>query len=132
VSRPLLEPALLLLVADREPVLQQNNPRADQHPLELGAGPHELGVLLIGAESHDVLDPRPVVPASIEQHDLAGGRQVLYVALEVPLGPLSIGGGPQGDNAAASRIEGIRDALDGPALARGIAALEEEDELLAG
>ena len=42
-------------------------------------------MLLGGAEAHHLLDAGTVVPGPVEQHDLAIGRQVLHVALEVPL-----------------------------------------------
>ena len=79
------EPALLLLVADREPVLEQDDAVLDQQPLEDRALLQEPPVLLGRAEAHDVLDAGAVVPAAVEQDDLAGGGQVLDVALEVPL-----------------------------------------------
>ena len=71
-----LEAALLLLVADREPVLHEDDPRAHEHPLELRARAHELLVLLVGAEAHDALDAGAVVPAAVEQDHLAGGGQM--------------------------------------------------------
>src|SRR5216684_1183081 len=42
IVNPPQEPPLLLLIADREPVLDQDDAGADQHPLELRAGQHEL------------------------------------------------------------------------------------------
>ena len=76
LSHALLEAPLLLLVADREPVLDQDDPRAHEHLLEQRAGAQEFLVLVVGAEAHDVLDAGAVVPAAIEQHDLAGRGQV--------------------------------------------------------
>src|SRR5438093_4324243 len=86
------EARLLLLIADREPVLDEHDPRAHEHALELRARAHELVVLLVGAEAHHPLDAGPVVPAAVEQHHLARRRQVLNVALEVPLRALFLGG----------------------------------------
>src|ERR1041384_4057936 len=57
-----LEAALLLLVADREPVLQQHDSRTLDDALELRTGAHELLVLLVGAEAHHPLDAGAVVP----------------------------------------------------------------------
>ena len=124
-----LEPALLLLVADREPVLDEDDPGAQQVVLELGAGPEELLVLLLRAEAHHVLDARAVVPAAVEQDDLAGGRQVGHVALEVPLRALALGRRPERDDAHDAGVRLLGDALDRPALARGVAALEHDDHL---
>src|SRR5207245_6604264 len=41
------EPPLLLVIADREPVLDDDDPRAHEHALELRARAHELVVLLV-------------------------------------------------------------------------------------
>ena len=40
-------------------------------------------VLLLGAEPHHVLDPGPVVPAAVEDHDFPGCREVLHEPLHV-------------------------------------------------
>src|SRR5271157_1231115 len=52
VLDPILEAALLLLIADREPELDEDDSGADQHPLELGRRPKELLVFGLGAEAH--------------------------------------------------------------------------------
>jgi hypothetical protein len=83
-------------------------------------------VLLLGAELHDPLHPGPVVPAPVEQDDLAGGREVGDVALEIPLGALALGGGPEGDHPAVAGVEPLGDPLDGATLAGGVAALEDD------
>jgi hypothetical protein len=68
----LLEAAALLGAADREPELDQVDAAAHQVALELGRLAHELVVLGIGAKAHHALDAGAVVPAAVEQHDLAG------------------------------------------------------------
>jgi tetratricopeptide (TPR) repeat protein len=55
VVQPGLEAALLLFVADREPVLAQQDAVLDEQPLEDRALVHEPAVLLLGAEPHHVL-----------------------------------------------------------------------------
>ena len=45
---------------------------------------------VFGAKAHHALDAGAVVPAAVEQHDLAGRRQVRHVALEVPLRALAV------------------------------------------
>jgi len=52
------------------------------------------------------------------------------VALEVPLGPLSLGRILNRDNATDTRIESLRDALDNPTLAGRIPTFEEHRNLL--
>ena len=124
-----MEAELLLLVGDREPVLDQDDAGAHEHALELGHRAEELLALSSRAEAHDALDAGAVVPAAVEQHDLAGRRQMRHVALEVPLRALALGGRRQRDDAADARIEALRDALDDAALAGGIAPLEDHDDL---
>jgi hypothetical protein len=53
---------VLLLVGDREPVLDEDDARADQHLFELGHGAEELLALGVTAELHDALDAGAVVP----------------------------------------------------------------------
>jgi len=121
-----LEPALLLSVAYREPVLDELDPRTHQHPLELRAGAHEVLVLLVGAEAHDPLDAGPVVPAAVEKDHLAGAREVLRVTLEVPLRRLPLGGGAERYHSTDAGIESFDDALDHATLSGGIPALEDD------
>src|SRR5262249_12276934 len=126
---PGLEPALLLIVADREPVLDQRDPGADEHPLELGARAEELLQLVLGAEAHHALDASSVVPTPVEQHDLARRRQVVDVALEVPLALLPLGWRAEGNHPAEARVQRLGDAFDGATLAGRIATLEDHDDL---
>ena len=80
-------------------------------------------------KAHDALDAGAVVPTAVEQHDLARGRQVRDVALEVPLRSLALGRRAQRDDAAVmARVEPLHDALDRAALPGGVAALEDHDE----
>ena len=128
ILQPRLEAALLLGVTDGEPVLDQPDPAADEHPLELGAGAQELLVLLVGAEPHDPLDAGAVVPGPVEQDHLAPAGQVGDVALEVPLPLLALGGRRQRDDPGGAGVERLGDPLDRPALAGGVAALEDHDD----
>ena len=125
------EAALLFLIADGEPVLDQNDAGPHQHVLEHRAGVQELLVFLVGAETHDLLDAGAVVPAPVEQDDLALGGQLRDVALEVPLAALALGRGAEGDDAADSGVEALGDSLDDAALAGGIAAFEDDADLQA-
>src|ERR1700733_7157910 len=124
-----LEAAVLLRVGDREPVLDELDPRARQHVLEVGTRAHELLVLALGAEAHHPFDAGAVVPGSVEQHHLTSGREVLDVALEVPLASLALGRRRQRDDAAHPRVRALGDALDHAALPRGVAPLEDHDDL---
>ena len=88
-------------------------------------------VLVGAAEAHHPFDARPVVPGAVEEHDLAGRRQLGDVALEVPLCTLAFGRRGQGDDAGDAGVEVLRHSLDRAALAGGIAPLEHHDQALA-
>ena len=132
VRLALPEPAALLLARHREPELDQVDAAPHEVPLELRRLAHELVVLGIGAEAHHPLDTRAVVPGAIHQHDLAARGQVLHVALEVPLAALLLGRLLERDDARAPRVQVLHEALDRPALARRVAALEQDHDPLAG
>src|SRR5439155_6563955 len=121
-----LEAALLFLVAHREPVLDEVDAVLDEHALEHGALDEEALVLLFGAEPHHPFHAGPVVPAAVEQNDLAALGKVGDVALEVPLGLLALVRRRQGGQAARPGAEVVADALDDAALAGGVAALEHD------
>ena len=94
-----------------------------------GHGLEEVLVFLVGAEAHHPFDAGAVVPAAVEQHDLAAGRQMRDIALEVPLAALALGRRGQRHGAADARVETLGDPLDGAALARRVASLEDDDQL---
>ena len=50
--------------------------RSDKHTFEFGHIMEEVLNLGFGGEAHHALDSGPIVPASIEQYDFAGGRKV--------------------------------------------------------
>src|SRR6202041_2026555 len=85
------KPQVLLVVGDREPVFDQHDPRAHEKALEVGYGSEEVLVFLVGAKAHHPFDASAVVPAAVKQHDLAAGRKMLNVALEIPLAALALG-----------------------------------------
>ena len=93
-----------------------------------GQSSRKRSVLLLGAEAHDVFDAGAVVPAAVEDHDLAGGREVLDVALHVHLRLLAVGRRRQRDDAEDARADPLGDRLDRAALAGGVAALEDDDD----
>ena len=101
-------------------------PVFDEKSLELRTLGEEALVLLRRAEAHDMLDARAVVPAAVEENDLTARRHVLDVALEVPLGALSLGRRRQCDDAAVARVEPLGDPLDRSALPRGVTTFEHD------
>src|SRR4029077_6336942 len=87
---------------------------------ELEEAPH----LLLTGEAHHPLDPGSVVPAAVEDHDLARGRQVRDVALDVHLTFLARARRGQRDDPKPARAHTLGDRLDGAALAGAVASLE--------
>jgi hypothetical protein len=124
-----LEAPGLLGRADLQPVLQQQDPVTDHGPLDRRGQLQEPLGLLRRAEPHDPLNPGPVVPAPVKDHDLAGGGEVGEVPLDVHLGPLAVGRGGQGNDPEHPRAHPLGDPLDRAALAGGVAALEHDADL---
>ena len=126
-----MESAFLLLVANREPVFQQDDARVDEHALEVRARAQELGVFLLGAEAHDALHPGPVVPTPVKQHDFPSGGQVDHIALEVPLRSFCIRRFAKRHHAAATRVERLGNALDRTTLPSSVTTFKQHHQFLA-
>src|SRR2546426_1475134 len=118
------QPTSLLVAADIEIVLEKNDVRARQHPFEAWRGFQERLVFFGRAILHDEFDAGPVVPAAIEQNDLARRWQVTGKALEVPLRLLAVARLAKGHDAHFTRAEVLGDAFDRPVLAGGVPAFE--------
>src|SRR5262249_26647643 len=81
----------------------------------------------LGAEAHDVLDAGPVVPAAIEDYDLACRREVSDVALQIQLSFLAIRRRWQRHHAEHTGADPLGDRLDRAALPGGVATFEDYD-----
>ncbi|SPE23645.1 hypothetical protein SBA5_400056 [Candidatus Sulfotelmatomonas gaucii] len=125
IFHAVLKPPFLFFVAHAEPILDENDPGANQHALKLRAALHEFQVLALAAEAHYILHAGAVVPAAIEQNHLSRCGQMSHVALKIPLRLLALRRRCQRHDAAHARIERLGDALDGAALARGIASFKQ-------
>src|SRR5258706_495340 len=77
--------------------------------------------LVVGAEAHHPLDQRSVVPTAIEDHDLARGRKVRNITLNVNLRFLAVGRSGQRDDPEHARTHTLGYAFDDTALSSGIA-----------
>ena len=80
-------------------------------------------MVVFAAEPHDVFDAGTVVPAAVEDHDLAHCRKLLNVTLPKHLRFLAIRGSRKGNHAKHAWAHAFGHGLDGPALAGGVAAL---------
>src|SRR5262249_49679283 len=118
------EAPLLFLHPDFEPGLDQGDTAVDHPLLRLRALLEETLVLFAGAESHHVLDTGTIVPAAVEDHDFAGGREVPDVSLHVHLALFAIGRCRQGRDPEDPRTDPLGDCLDDAALTGCVAALE--------
>jgi hypothetical protein len=126
------EAAALFLLRDREPVLVELDAGAHEHALEIRRLAHELEVFVGLAEAHHALHAGAVVPGPVIENDLARRRQVLDVALEIPLPAFLVGGLVQRHDARLARVQVLHEALDRAALAGRVAPLEEHHEFLPG
>src|SRR6056297_392597 len=91
---------------------------------------HEFRVFILRAKPHDPFHTGTVVPRSIEHHDFAGGWQVPYVALEIPLPPFDFVRFIECYDARTARIQMLHEALDRAPFARGITPLKQDHQLL--
>ena len=123
--QPVLEALLLHRLIAAQPIFEKHHAVVDQLPFELRRGIEEILRLVGRAKAHHLLDAGAVVPAAIEQHDFAARRQVLDVALEIPLRALALARVRQRDDAALPRVEQASEHVDGAALAGRIAAFEQ-------
>ncbi len=78
-----------------------------------------------------MLDAGSVVPASIQDDDLAGSGQLRDVALEVPAGEFAVGRLPERHDSRVSWAPVRDDVLDDVVLASSIPSFDEQQHLLA-
>src|SRR5262249_28764652 len=126
------EAPFLLVLADLEPDLDQLDAGLHDIFLHLRTELQEATMLLLGAEAHDIFDTGAVVPAAIEDDDLAACRVLLDITLDEHLGLLAIGGRRQSHGAEHARTHALGDGLDRPALAGRVASFEYDDDPTAG
>ena len=96
--------------------------------LDLRAQFKKAGVLFLGAKAHHIFHARAVVPTAVEDHDLARRREMRHVTLDVHLRLLAVGRRRQRHNPKHARADPLGQRPDGAALARGIAAFEDDDD----
>src|SRR5262245_27890854 len=128
VLDPLLEPPLLLVVADLEPDLQQHRAALDEKLLDLRKQLEKALVVVLRAKAHDALDARAVVPASIEDDDFATRGKLLDVALHVDLRLLALGRRGQRDDPEHARAHALGQRADRAPFAGAVASFEDDDD----
>src|SRR5581483_1011077 len=79
------------------------------------------------AEAHDVFDAGAVVPAAVEDHDLAGGWKMRHVSLDEHLGFFAVRRRGKRHHSEHARADFFGDRLDRAALAGCVAPLEHDD-----
>src|SRR3546814_14655663 len=82
VFQALGEALFLPFLVGAQPVLEQHDAVVDQHLLERRYLLQERLDLCVGREAHHLLDAGAVVPAAVEQHDLAGRSEERRVGKE--------------------------------------------------
>ena len=123
------EPARLLLRAHLEPVFDEKDSRFDDRLLHLRRDFEKALHLVHRAEFHHPLDAGAIVPAAIKDDDLAAGRKMPHVSLDIHLRLFPLGRRGQRDDAEDARADALGDRLDDPALAGAVAALEHDADL---
>src|SRR5262245_12006375 len=73
-----------------------------------------------------MLDSRAVVPAAVEEHDLASRREMFHVALQIHLRLLTLGRGGESDDTEDARADPLGDGFDAATLAGGVAPFEDD------
>src|SRR5690606_4364409 len=85
--------------------------------------------LRLAAESHHAFDAGAVVPAAIEDNDLARGGKMPDVALHVHLALLALGRRRKRRDTEHARAYALGERLDGAALAGTVTPLEDDADL---
>lgn len=78
-----------------------------------------------------MLDACAVVPTAIEENELFCCGKLSDITLEVPAASFSIGGLSESDNSRLARTQVLDDTLDATILPSGIAAFDENQNLVA-
>src|SRR5262249_9792958 len=120
--------SFLLVLPDLQPDFEQLNAVIHDVFFDLRDQPQKTSMVVFAAETHDVFDAGPVVPAAVEDHDLARCRKLLNITLPEHLCFLAIRGCRQRHHAKHARAHAFGDGFDGPALPGRVATLEHDDD----
>src|SRR5262249_45114366 len=118
------ESTVLLLLADFEPVFNQDNSIGFHQSFECRTHPQELVVLLVGTKPHDVFDKCAVIPAAIEQYYLSRCGQFVDIALRIHLRLLPVRRSRQRHMTKDARTYPFHDPTNHAAFARCVTPFE--------
>ena len=124
--------AQLLFTAHREPKFKQMNAAGHQHTLEFRCLAHKQQIFIRFAEAHYPLHACTVVPRTVEEHNFARCRQVLDIALEIPLAALRFSGLFQSHHPRTTRIQMFHITLNRTTFTRRITTFKQAHNTLAG
>src|SRR3954451_15727795 len=79
------KPPVLLLLADFEPVLDENNAVVLDESLEPWDHADKVFVLLIRAKTHHMFYQGTVIPTAVKEDHLSRGRHMDHIALRIHL-----------------------------------------------
>src|SRR5437773_4795014 len=119
-----LKSPCLFVVVYFEPVLDQMDSIRHDKLLKRGAPLQKLTVFFFGTKPHDIFHSGAVVPAPVEDHDLACRRKVRQVSLQVNLTFLAVRWSGKRDDPEYARADAFRDRFDRAAFSGAVAAFE--------
>ena len=108
------------------------NAAGHQHTLKFRCLAHKQQIFIRFAEAHYPLHARAVVPRTVEEHNFACRRQILNIALEIPLAAFRFSRLFQSHHPRATRIQMFHITLNRTALTRRITAFKQAHNTLAG
>src|SRR5947209_4255128 len=124
---PCFEAAVLLFLADFQPVFDQENAILNDEMLSNRSILEECLVLLVGAEAHYMFDASAVVPTAVKNDDFARCGKMSHIALDVHFRFLAFRRCRQSYHPEDARADPVNDALDGASFARCVTPLEDDD-----
>src|SRR5260370_32551959 len=116
------EPLLLFIHSYLKPKLDQDDARVDDIFLNFRAQSQKAFMLLGFAEAHDIFDASAIIPAAVEDDDLASSRKMLHIALKKHLALFPVRRSGKRDDPEYAGTYLFGDRLDRAALARSIPA----------
>src|SRR5580765_1949877 len=94
---------------------------------EIVDGFEEALDILLAAKTHDAFHASAIVPGTIEDHELAPGRQMRHEALEIPLRILAIRRFAGREDTRFARAHVLGEPLDGAILAGAVAPFDDNE-----